>query len=139
EHGLTATTNPGGAGKWRAEYSEQLRVAGAECVVIFPDNDQAGEKHALGVAGFCRAVGLRAKIVKLPGLPPKGDVSDFFNTGHTKGELEEMARTTAEIIQADLKKAKDDGRREPAPGGQFPRLVKDLCPAVKESVPGDLV
>src|SRR6059036_2241829 len=116
EHGLTATTNPGGAGKWRAEYSEQLRAAGAESVVIFPDNDQAGENHALGVAGFYRTVGLRVKIVKLPGLPPKGDVSDFFNAGHTKGELEEIARATAEITQADLNKAKDDGRPKPPPG-----------------------
>src|SRR5439155_8050885 len=111
-----------GAGKWRAEYSEQLRAAGAESVVIFPDNDEAGVKHALSVAGFCRTVSLRVKIVNLPGLPPKGDVSDFFNAGHTKGELEEIARTSAEITQADLKKAKD-GRHERAPGAQFQRLV----------------
>lgn len=139
EHGLTATTNSGGAGKWRVEYSEQLRAAGAESVVIFPDNDEAGERHALSVAGFCRTAGLRVKIVKLPGLPPKGDVSDFFNSGHTEGELEEMARTTAEMTQAELKKAKDDGRPTPPPRDPLSRLVKDLCPAVKESVPEHLV
>src|SRR6266516_2640481 len=82
EHGLTATTNPGGAGKWRAEYSEQLRASGSECIVIFPDNDQAGENHALGVAGFCRAVGLRVKIVKLPGLPQRG-MSQMCSTPDT--------------------------------------------------------
>ncbi len=82
EHGLTETTNPGGAGKWRAEYSEQLRAAGAESVVIFPDNYQAGENHALGVAGFCRAAGLRVKIVRLPGLPQRG-MSQIFSTPDT--------------------------------------------------------
>ena len=99
EHEMAATTNPGGAGKWRAEYSEQLRASGSECIVIFPDNDEAGEKHALSIAGFCRTASLRVKIVKLPGLPPKGDVSDFFNSGHTEGELEEMARGDSEAQQ----------------------------------------
>ncbi len=35
--GLQATTNPGGAGKWREEYTAQLNAAGAESVVILPD------------------------------------------------------------------------------------------------------
>jgi len=34
--GLVATTNPGGAGKWRAEYNEPLR---GRAVVILSDND----------------------------------------------------------------------------------------------------
>ena len=47
KQGLTATTNPMGAGKWRREYSETL--TGAD-VVIIPDNDDAGRKHAQEVA-----------------------------------------------------------------------------------------
>ena len=39
-----ATTNPGGAGKWRAEYAETLN--GAERVVIWADKDEVGGKHA---------------------------------------------------------------------------------------------
>ncbi|MGH3054460.1 MAG: AAA family ATPase, partial [Gaiellaceae bacterium] len=41
--GLVATCNPGGAGKWRAEYNPHL--AGRHVVVI-PDADEPGRRHA---------------------------------------------------------------------------------------------
>jgi putative DNA primase/helicase len=41
--GFTATTNPGGEGKWRPAYSETLRD---KTVYLFPDNDEAGRRHA---------------------------------------------------------------------------------------------
>jgi putative DNA primase/helicase len=47
ELGLTATTAPMGAGKWRDSYSETLRGAN---VVILPDNDEAGLRHARQIA-----------------------------------------------------------------------------------------
>ena len=40
--GLLATTNPGGAGKWKAEYSAILND---RHVVTLPDNDSPGHKH----------------------------------------------------------------------------------------------
>jgi hypothetical protein len=46
--GLIATCNHGGAGKWQAAHSVYLKDA-AE-VVIIPDNDEAGERHAQMVA-----------------------------------------------------------------------------------------
>lgn len=45
--GLVATTNPGGAGKWKDEYSEFLR---GKNVIIIPDRDEPGRKHAEHVA-----------------------------------------------------------------------------------------
>src|SRR5262249_25134177 len=45
-HGLLATTNAMGAGKWRQEYSEALR---GRNVAILPDNDDPGRKHAADV------------------------------------------------------------------------------------------
>src|SRR6266849_5709232 len=71
--GFTATTNPGGAGKWDKAYSEILRGA---IVVLLPDNDGAGQKHAGLVALNLQGKASLIKIVNLPGLPPKGDVSD---------------------------------------------------------------
>ncbi len=44
--GLTATTNPMGAGKWQESYSEILKGAN---VVILPDNDEPGRNHAVRV------------------------------------------------------------------------------------------
>lgn len=82
--GLVATTNPGGAGKWLPEFSEYLK--GAD-VVILPDNDDTGRKHAEQVAMSLFAKAKSIKIVELPDLPHKGDVSDWLAAGGTKEEL----------------------------------------------------
>jgi putative DNA primase/helicase len=92
--GSVATTNPGGAGKWRDEYAEQLRAAGVECVVVLPDNDDAGRQHAETVARSCSTAGLRVKVAALPNLPQKGDVSDWLDAGHTASELRAIVKAT---------------------------------------------
>ena len=91
--GIPATTCPMGAGKWRGEYAGQLKAAGIERVVILPDNDDEGRRHAQQVALSCLKAGLQVKIVHLPDLAPKGDVSDWLN-GHTKDELAELVKAT---------------------------------------------
>lgn len=75
ELGLVATTNPFGAGKWRDEFSKFLRD---RRVVLLPDNDSPGQAHALQVAGALCGLAAEVKIVELPDLPPKGDVSDWL-------------------------------------------------------------
>jgi len=70
--GFAATCNPGGAEKWRDEYSELLR--GKNCVII-PDNDEPGGKHAEKVA---RSLHLRAASIKLLRVPEKyKDLSEW--------------------------------------------------------------
>lgn len=46
--GLVATTSPMGAGKWRAEYADQ--IAQASRVVVWADCDTAGRDHARTIA-----------------------------------------------------------------------------------------
>jgi hypothetical protein len=84
--GLPATCNVGGAGKWKAEYTQQLNAAGAKRVRVTPDNDEPGRDHAHQVARSCHAAGVEVGIVELPGLPHKGDVSNFLDS-HSKEEL----------------------------------------------------
>jgi hypothetical protein len=84
--GLVATTNAGGAGKWRGDYAAQLAAAGVQRVIVLPDNDPAGRQHAEAVARSCDAAGLQVKIIALPDLPPKGDVSDWL-AAHTREKL----------------------------------------------------
>jgi putative DNA primase/helicase len=91
QFGLVATTNAGGAGKWRDEYNEALR---GRKVVILPDNDEPGRKHAQQVAGSLRGVAESVKIVELPRLPEKGDVSDWLARGNGIKELRELAAAT---------------------------------------------
>jgi putative DNA primase/helicase len=93
KHGLRATTNDFGAGKWDDRFTRQVK--GSKPIIV-PDNDEAGEKHALLVAEKLRIAGINCRIVKLPGLPPKGDISDWFCQGHSKQEFIELAKATAE-------------------------------------------
>lgn len=86
--GLVATTNHGGAGKWRQSHSEYFPV-GAE-VIVLQDNDQPGRDHAQKVAASLTARGCSARTVELPGLPEKGDVSDWLAAGHGKKELTDL-------------------------------------------------
>lgn len=81
---LLATTNPGGAGKWRDEFSQEL--AGRD-VIILPDNDSPGRSHAQKVAHSLHGVAKSVKVVELPGLPEKGDVSEWLVSGHTVDDL----------------------------------------------------
>ncbi len=100
--GFPATTNPGGAGKWSDEYTERLKAAGATQVVSSPDNDPPGEAHVLAVARSCFRAGLAVKIVHLPGLPPKGDVSAWLDAGHTKEELLALVESAPALAAEDL-------------------------------------
>ncbi|MFN7948249.1 MAG: AAA family ATPase [Blastocatellia bacterium] len=76
--GLVATCNPMGAGKWRDEYNAHLQ--GRE-VVILPDNDESGRKHAEQVAQSLQGSAASVRVLSLPGLPEKGDVSDWLKSG----------------------------------------------------------
>lgn len=66
--GLVGTCSPGGAGKWRGEYSGALR--GAD-VIILPDNDEVGRRHAQQVTTALRGVARRVRVLPLPDLPEK--------------------------------------------------------------------
>jgi hypothetical protein len=85
--GLTATTNVGGANKWRSEYNKALRQRD---VVIVPDNDDAGRQHAEQVAKALEGVAVSVRVVELPNLPSHGDVSDWLAAGGTAAELREL-------------------------------------------------
>jgi hypothetical protein len=87
--GLLATCNPGGAGKWRPEFSEALR---GRHVVILPDHDQVGRQHAADVARSLAGVAASVRVVDLPGLAEHGDVSDWLVAGHGVAELRELVR-----------------------------------------------
>ena len=91
DNSMHATCNPGGAGKWRPEYCEMLR--GAD-VVIVPDNDEPGRRHAEEVAAALHGIARRVRVLDLavlwPECPEKGDVSDWLQN-HTAADLEAFA------------------------------------------------
>lgn len=89
--GLCATTNPGGASNWKPGYTDILR--GAKRVIILPDNDEPGRKHAAKVHASLP----NSLILELPGLPPKGDVIDWGAAGST---VLDLLKLTDEAIAA---------------------------------------
>jgi len=106
--GLTATCNAGGAGKWRDEFAQYF--AGRD-VVVLPDNDQAGRDHADRVAANLAPVARGVRILTIPDLPPKGDVSDWLASGGTPEALmalataaplyEQLTQTQCEVLPSD--------------------------------------
>lgn len=90
--GLTASCNPGGAGKNLECFDGYLDAAR---VTILPDNDKSGRRHAHELALRLRGVKTEVRVVELAGLPEKGDVSDWLNAGGNAEELERLASTAA--------------------------------------------
>ncbi len=72
---FTATCNPGGAGKWRPKYSEALR---GKRVLLCGDNDEAGRRHVALVGAALQGIAASVRVLELPGLGEKKDVSDFI-------------------------------------------------------------
>ena len=85
--GLIATTNSGGAGKWRSEYNEFFRERD---VVVIPDNDTVGIRHAKHVVDSLRSIATSTKLLELEGLSKSGDVSDWLHQGHSVDDLLEL-------------------------------------------------
>lgn len=79
--GFTATTNPFGAGKWPDHFGPYF--AGKH-VVLIPDNDDHGRTHMHKVAANLKGHAASIKWLDLPGLPDKGDVSDWLEKSHDR-------------------------------------------------------
>lgn len=69
------TTNFDGAGSWKPEYAPYFT---GRLVVVIPDNDKPGKAHAQTVAASVKPYAAKVKLVELPGLQEKGDVSDWL-------------------------------------------------------------
>jgi 5S rRNA maturation endonuclease (ribonuclease M5) len=91
--GFTATTSPGGAGKWRQQYVKYLKGAS---VILAGDSDKPGQAHIrkiarslVGVASRVRMLNLGYEITEDHGK----DISDWLKE-HSKEELIELCKHT---------------------------------------------
>jgi DNA invertase Pin-like site-specific DNA recombinase len=90
--GLVATTNPMGAGKWPDAFGRYLLVRDVRMIA---DNDDAGRKHVVDVGWSARKhAAAIVRNLELQALPPKGDVSDWLDAGHTAEELRALGDST---------------------------------------------
>jgi len=120
--GLVATTNPEGAGKWRDEYTDALKGLH---VAILQDNDREGHKHAEKVARALYGGAASVKVVALPGLPEKGDVSDWLTAGNSVDDLLRIVDSTLQWVPPSS---------SPDTPDQFNNVGTLLSDVVEESV-----
>ena len=106
--GLIATTNHGGAGKWGEEHAQHLE---GRKVVVMPDNDEVGMRHADKVIATLWGKAEMIKRVDLPGLPEKGDVVDYLRQ-HSIEELVALVQKTPRIEAAPEVAVNDDVPQE---------------------------
>ena len=105
--GLPAVTSAGGCSS--PAKTDWTPLAGRE-VVILPDADEPGEKYAAEVETILARLDppARVRIVRLPDLPPSGDLADFLDARDAtepeqlKAEIERIAASgtaEAEVVE----------------------------------------
>lgn len=111
-NGLVATCNPLGAGKWSDDYAEFLRDRD---VVILPDNDKPGRRHAEKVALSAQGLARSIVFLELPDLPYKGDVINWLRSGGTTEKLTQLVQeaASANLIDPAIPAPKTDGFFQP--------------------------
>lgn len=126
ELGFVATCNPGGAGKWRAEFNQYLKDRN---LVPMPDEGEAGESHVATIAEQNAEYATSLRVLRLPDLPPKGDVVDWLAAGGTADQLRQLTADCPAYDPANEKPAiitnyseTGDGR-EPLP---INRILSDI-------------
>ncbi|MDN7131983.1 toprim domain-containing protein [Halomonas sp. MC140] len=114
--GLLATCNAAGAGKWTEAHSQPL---GNRRVIVLPDNDEAGRDHAEKVRTSLEAAGAQVRVVALPGLPAKGDVSDWLDSGGNRESLLALLKShdhditpTPPVTAPEFAPVDDDGDKQ---------------------------
>ena len=105
--GLPAVTSAGGCSS--PAKTDWTPLAGRE-VVILPDADEPGEKYAAEVESILASLDppARVRIVRLPDLPPSGDLADFLDArdatepAQLKAEIERLSAIgppEAEVVE----------------------------------------
>jgi hypothetical protein len=93
--GIPATCNPMGAGKWWDELTEYFRDAD---IVIIPDPDAPGHKHAQLVGEKIAPVARRVRVLDLSAierLGEKEDIFDWVQAGGTSARLYDLVEKHA--------------------------------------------
>jgi putative DNA primase/helicase len=135
--GVVATCNPGGAGKWREEYSESLR---GKRIALIADADEPGRKHTQQVASSLTGKSASLKVLELPGAE---DLSEWVEHGGTRDALLELIRNTAERNAEAASPEKTEPRIVLVGADEFlsrqsgsdqPWLVEGLLPAQSQTV-----
>jgi hypothetical protein len=139
--GLVASCNPGGSGSSQL-YARWVDYFRDHHIVVLPDNDLPGHKHAAAVAAILLSVAASVRILELPGLSAKGDVTNWREAGGTLERLLELTQATEPSdaeglseLRAKWGLADEEGHYRSAPTGAAddwpnPEPIQDELPPV---------
>jgi putative DNA primase/helicase len=95
--GIVTTCSPDGEGKWCADYTRPLVGKRVRIVV---DRDEKGEAHGKVVSEALARNVAEIKVIRLPGVPAKGDLWDWIEAGGTGERLRAIVENTKAIEPA---------------------------------------
>lgn len=101
--GCVAICNPDGALKWRDDFAPYL--AGRE-VVVLPDNDERGSRHAEQVVRSVREYARRVRVLALEELGDGEDVSDWLDKGYNGASL--LGRVARDAVDKSWERTQND-------------------------------
>lgn len=124
---LVATTSPMGASSWDTRFASFFKGKRVACIA---DNDEPGRSFISKVSSDLIAIQVPVKNIVLPGVPIKGDVSDFLDSnGDDVNALLDLVRSTPALDQNGRDKQprqepldyfKSNGINLPPPGSLLP-------------------
>lgn len=122
--GIVASCNAGGAGSFTKAHAEHFK--GAD-VILVPDNDVPGRAHMHGVAELLKGIATRVRWLELPGLPDKGDVSNWIDQGGTAEAFWKLAEAAGPVPSSVPVKAESEEAAESTCQQKLDELNNDFC------------
>jgi 5S rRNA maturation endonuclease (ribonuclease M5) len=111
ELGIVATTNNGGSGNWSDDLNEWFAD---RKIIVVPDNDEAGHKHATKVVNQLLPVAKEIRVLDLSEeLGNKGDIVDYLDSGKTKEQLAAKVKA-AQVVTDQLPDLGEVEQEQPA-------------------------
>ena len=110
---------------WRGEVAARVQRALPRPIRVHrPRQRQSRTRTAQQVAQALHGIAKGIKVVELPDVPEKGDLSDWLDQGHTKAELAELVKAAPEWKPSpgdkQPKPATEPKKPEPPPYVPFP-------------------
>jgi putative DNA primase/helicase len=130
--GMVTTCAPDGEGNWDGEYTKPLL---GKFIRIIVDHDDKGEKHGRVVAAAIAAHVREVKIIRLPGLPPKGDLWDWIESGGTSEQLRQIVEKTPNFELPPKPAVEPTPAVQNAPNRLAPELAAPISRAIVPSAP----
>lgn len=123
--GITATTIPRGAKGWRSateRHKAHLALAGKRAIIC-GDNDGPGREFVKAAEKTLQAVAGSVVVLELPGLPDKGDVSDFIE----QHGADEARRLLLEFQENPPKRTESNSEPNTTPAASITQFIAELA------------